>query len=269
MTTSNDRMPGEPVKVLTIAGSDSGGAAGLQADLKTFTALGAYGMSVVTVVTAQNSQEVRAVLPMPVELVDDQLQAVLADYGAQAVKTGFIGQAALVERIANRLATYHPPAVVVDPVLVNHRGQAMFPAEVTGAYRQWLLPLASLVTPNPEETALLSGREVTSLDDLVRAAGKILALGPGYVLAKGYVDGHEMVDVLVGGARPQYFRRRLIDTQNTHGSGDTLSAAICVYLAQGRPVAVAVEEAGRFTQDAIRRAAGWHLGRGHGPVSHF
>ena len=271
----NSSGSGEPVKVLTIAGSDSGGAAGLQADLKTFTALGAYGMSVVTVVTAQNSEEVRAVMPVAADLVDSQLSAVLSDYGAQAVKTGFIGQAEIVGLVAGRLATYRPATLVVDPVLVNYRGESMFPAAVTDAYRDSLLPLATLVTPNPEEAALLSGQVVSGIDDLTAAAGSILALGPAYVLAKGFRDGDEMVDVLVGAGasriyrRPVIYRRPAIDTQNTHGSGDTLSAAICVYLAEGQEMETAVEGGLHYTTEAIRRAAGWRLGRGHGPVGHF
>jgi hydroxymethylpyrimidine/phosphomethylpyrimidine kinase len=265
----DDRRGDEPVKVLTIAGSDSGGAAGLQADLKSFTTLGAYGMSVVTVVTAQNSQAVRAVFQLPAELVEGQLQAVLEDYGADAVKTGFIGRAELVSRIARQLAAAHPPFLVVDPVLVNHLGQAMFPADVTQAYREALIPLASVVTPNPEEAALLSGRVVDSLDDLSAAAQAIRALGAPYVLAKGYQDGDQMVDVLAGPDGLRFFHRPAIDTLNTHGSGDTLSAALCVYLAQGRSMVAAVEDAQQFTDRAIRRAASWRLGQGHGPVSHF
>jgi hydroxymethylpyrimidine/phosphomethylpyrimidine kinase len=262
----NDEKHGEPLKVLTIAGSDSGGAAGLQADLKSFTALGAYGMSVVTAVTAQNSQEVRAVLPMTAELVEQQLRAVFDDYGAEAVKTGFIGQAALVSVIGRSLAEYRPPFLVVDPVLVNHRGQSMFPAEVTRAYRDTLVPLASVVTPNPEEATLLTGLAVEGIDDLASAAREIVALGAPYVLAKGYREGDEMVDMLAGPEGLRTFRRPAIDTANTHGSGDTLSAALCVYLAQGRGMLEAVEAALNFTQRAIRRAAGWRLGHGHGPV---
>ena len=259
----------EPVKVLTIAGSDSGGAAGLQADLKTFTALGAYGMSVVTVVTAQNSLRVDEALSLPADLVESQLRAVFADYGARAVKTGFIGQVALVNCIAKQLAEYRPSSIVVDPVLVNHKGEMMFPPAVTEAYRNRLLPLADLVTPNPKEAALLSGRPVTSPTELTRAATAILELGPRNVLAKGFREGGEMVDVLVGPGEPQTFRRPIIETQNTHGSGDTLSAAVCVYLAQGWAMAPAVEGALGFTEEAIRRAAGWRLGRGHGPLSHI
>jgi hydroxymethylpyrimidine/phosphomethylpyrimidine kinase len=175
----------------------------------------------------------------------------------------------LVTRIGDRLAAFQPPFLVVDPVLVDHRGRAMFPDGVTRAYRETLLPLANLVTPNREETALLAGRSVDDLDDLIEAAQAILALGAPYVLAKGYRQGDEMVDVLVGADRPRFFRHPAIETANTHGSGDTLSAAICVYLAQGWGMAAAVEAALEFTQQAIRRAAGWRLGLGHGPVSHF
>ena len=267
--SGNSSGSGEPVKVLTIAGSDSGGAAGLQADLKTFAALGAYGMSVVTVVTAQNSEEVRAASTLPAVLVDSQLQAVLDDYGAGAVKTGFIGQPQLLELIAGRLAEYRPPFVIVDPVLVNHRGESMFPAAVTQAYRDYLLPLATVATPNPEEAALLSGRVVSSLEDLSAAASVIRDLGPAYVLAKGFRDGDEMVDVLAGLDEVRFFRRPLITTENTHGSGDTLSAALCVYLAQGSELKTAVEAALNFTEEAISRAAAWRLGRGHGPVGQF
>lgn len=269
MSGNSDRVRQQPVKVLTIAGSDSGGAAGLQADLKTFTALGAYGMSVVTVVTAQNSQQVVAALPLPAELVDSQLQAVFSDYGAQAVKTGFIGQVALIERIADALAAYRPPHLVVDPVLVNHRGEAMFPAAVTQAYKERLFPLADLVTPNVAEAILLSGRPVTSLSDLKEATSAILSFGPGRVLTKGFRDGDEMVDVLAGEDETIVFRRPLIESDNTHGSGDTLAAAICVLLAQGQTMKASVEGGQRYTEAAIRRAAGWRLGQGHGPLAHF
>lgn len=269
MDAASQQYHDEPVRVLTVAGSDSGGAAGLQADLKTFTALRAYGMSVVTVVTAQNSQTVSSVLPMPPALVEAQLDAVLADYGAQAIKTGFIGRADLLESIASRLAGYRTAHLVVDPVLVNHRGQSMFPEDVTRAYIDQLLPLAELLTPNPEEAALLSGRPLTSLEEAIAAAAAIRALGPAFVLLKGFRDGDQMVDVLLGDGQPGIFRQPVIATDNTHGSGDTLSAAVCVFLARGQRMTAAVENGLSFTHEAIRRAAGWHLGSGHGPVGHF
>jgi hydroxymethylpyrimidine/phosphomethylpyrimidine kinase len=264
-----DKANDTPVKVLTIAGSDSGGAAGLQADLKTFTALGAYGMSVVTAVTAQNSQRVEAVLPLTAEMVESQMRAVLSDYGAAAVKTGFIGQVDLISIIAACLVEYRPGPIVVDPVLVNHKGLAMFSPAVTQAYVDHLLPLADLVTPNPEEATLLSGKPVASLDDVLEVAYAILSLGPRHVLIKGYREGDEMVDVLVHTAGQKIFHQPVIDTQNTHGSGDTLSAAVCVFLAQGQPINTAVESAIDYTRKAILRGASWQLGGGHGPVSHF
>jgi hydroxymethylpyrimidine/phosphomethylpyrimidine kinase len=174
----------QPVKVLTIAGSDSGGAAGLQADLKTFTLLGVYGMSVVTAVTAQNSVAVTAVHPLPADFVAAQLDAVLSDYGAAAVKTGFIGREELVEIIADRLAAYATPNRLVDPVLVNHRGEAMFGSAMADAYRRHLLPLADLLTPNRREAELLLNRPVTTLSEAAEAARRLADQGAKAVLIK-------------------------------------------------------------------------------------
>ncbi|MFQ5400358.1 MAG: bifunctional hydroxymethylpyrimidine kinase/phosphomethylpyrimidine kinase [Anaerolineae bacterium] len=262
----------EPAKVLTIGGSDSGGAAGLQADLKTFTALGVYGMSVVTVVTAQNSVSVEAVQSLPAGFVAAQLEAVLSDYGAAAVKTGFIGRVDLIETVAAGLRARHPGYSVIDPVLVNHRGQPMFAPEVTRAYRELLLPLADLVTPNKHEAALLADSplpEQVTPRWLSEVARCLHALGPRYVLVKGGRKGEEMVDVLYDGERAHLLRAKRIETRNTHGSGDTLSAAVCAYLAQGETMETAVRQARQFTLRAIQRAAYWQLGRGHGPVSHW
>ena len=258
-----------PAKVLTIAGSDSGGAAGLQADLKTFTRLGAYGMSVITAVTAQNSQRVEAVHPLPVEFVLAQLNAVLSDYGAAAVKSGFIGRADLVKALASQLAQFAPPFLVVDPVLVNHQGQSMFPPAVTQAYVNHMFPLADLITPNLEEGALLAGRPIPGVPDMTLAAQAIQALGPRWVLLKGGRDGSKMVDILTNGRQSWTLSSAYLDTANTHGSGDTLSAAICVFLAQGRPMLEAVKSAHTYTAAAIKGAVNWRLGAGHGPINHF
>jgi hydroxymethylpyrimidine/phosphomethylpyrimidine kinase len=247
--------------VLTIAGSDSGGAAGLQADLKTFTAIGVYGMSVVTVVTAQNSVRVAAVHNLPAEFVAAQLDAVLSDYGAAAVKTGFVGRVDLMQTIAHSVSAYHLANIVIDPVLVNHRGEAMFPAEVTQAYVEHLVPLANLVTPNRREAALLTGRRVESLTEMATAAIHIHALGAQNVLVKGGQEGNEKVDVFFDGRQVNYLRGPRIETQNTHGSGDTLSAAIGAYLAQGMTMAKAIAKAHHFTAVAIEKAATWQLGQ--------
>ncbi|MFW5942506.1 MAG: bifunctional hydroxymethylpyrimidine kinase/phosphomethylpyrimidine kinase, partial [Chloroflexota bacterium] len=190
-------MP-EPAKVLTIAGSDSGGAAGLQADLKTFAALGAYGMSVITVVTAQNSVGVRAAHQVPTELVLQQIDAVLDDYGAAAVKTGFIGDANVIAAVARRLRAWREQRhfyLVVDPVLVNHRREEMFGPDVARAYCRHLLPLCDVVTPNWSEAALLSGRRVTDIADARRAAQTLRQLGASSVLLTGWPQDSEMVDL--------------------------------------------------------------------------
>jgi hydroxymethylpyrimidine/phosphomethylpyrimidine kinase len=257
----------EPVKVLTIAGSDSGGAAGLQADLRAWAVLGVYGMSVVTVVTAQNSLAVTAVHPLPPDFVAAQLDAVLSDYGTNAVKTGFLGRVDLIQTIAARLGQYRLANVVIDPVLVNHKGQAMFPPEVTQAYIDHLLPLADLLTPNRREAELLTGFPVNSLAEMETAVTHLHTLGPQNILLKGGRDGDELVDLFFDGRSSIQFRSPTIDTPNTHGSGDTLSAAVCAYLAKGEGMETAVHHAHQFTQQAIQRAAHWQLGHGHGPVA--
>jgi hydroxymethylpyrimidine kinase/phosphomethylpyrimidine kinase len=255
--------------VLTIAGSDSGGAAGLQADLKTFTALGVYGMSVVTVVTAQNSLRVEAVHPLPAEFVAAQLEAVLSDYGAAAVKTGFIGRTDLVRVIAQVLGGHKGLSLVVDPVLVNHRGETMFPDEVVDVYRHHLLPLAYLVTPNRREAELLTGTPVNNVPAMAAAARTIQRLGATAVLITGLRDGDDVVDVLFDGREIDELRAPWIETTNTHGSGDTLSAAITAFLAQGQTLPEAVVQARRFSRAAIAAAVDWRLGAGHGPVNHW
>jgi len=269
-----DDRPGEPAKVLTIAGSDSGGAAGLQADLKTFSTLRVYGMSVITAVTAQNSLRVDGLWPVPPEFIVRQLDAVLSDYGAQAVKTGFIGSAEAVMAIGQSLGAYKAAAssqifVVIDPVLVNHLGESMFPTDVTRAFSEYLFPLADLVTPNLAESQLLAGTPVSSLATTENAAKIILAQGPRMVLMKGIRSGSDMIDLLFDGKRARLFRHPFIQSDNTHGSGDTLSAAICAYFANGMPITKAIELSGDFTCAAIRKAANWQLGGGHGPLSYW
>jgi len=262
----------EPAKVLTIAGSDSGGAAGLQADLKTWTALGVYGMSVVTAVTAQNSMQVKAIQSMRADFVSAQLEAVLSDYGAQSVKTGFIGQIGLIAAVSRGLMKFEISHLVVDPVLVNHLGRSMFASEVVEAYRTKLLPLAELITPNVYEAALLSGLPVDKMREsggLWEAFEKLHAMGSANVLITGSREEDQMVDYYSDGSRIHRLAVTRIETENLHGSGDTLSAAICAFLARGYALAEAINEAQRFTAKAIHSAASWHLGQGHGPLSHL
>lgn len=262
----------QPVKVLTIAGSDSGGAAGLQADLKTFTALGAYGMSVVTVVTAQNSEQVAALQPMPEALVAAQIEAVLKDYGAAAIKTGFLGSATIVETVAGSLAVYRGEQklpLVIDPVLVNHRGESMFGVEVTEAYRRRLLPGCSLVTPNRREASLLCERRVETWGEVVAACQALRTMGAERVLVTGLWRNGAYGDALCEGDEVSFLATVFVETAHTHGSGDTLSAAIAVFLAQGVTLRKAVRQAQAFTAAAIRGAAGWQMGSGHGPLNHM
>lgn len=258
-----------PATVLTVAGSDSGGAAGLQADLRTFARLAVYGLTVVTAVTAQNSLEVAAVQPIPVELITAQMRVVLGDYGALAAKTGFIGRAEAVVAVAEVFSALRPPFLVVDPVLVNHRGETMFPAEVSDAYRRHLIPLADLVTPNPEEATLLTGIPVTDLSAAKAAAQVLIELGAQWVLVKGFKQEDEMVDLLTNGLTTRELRAPYLATENTHGSGDTLSAAVCAFLTQDHTMPEAVHLAHAFTAAAIRGAVDWRLASGHGPVNQW
>jgi hydroxymethylpyrimidine/phosphomethylpyrimidine kinase len=260
-----------PPIVLTIAGNDSGGAAGLPADLRTFAALGVYGLCAITAVTAQNSEQVTAVQFMPPDFVAVQMAVVLADYGAAAVKTGFIGREETIEAVAVQLALYQPRRLVVDPVLVNHRAQPMFSPDVVEAYRAHLLPLADLITPNWHEAALLSHsslpHETNKLNWLAETARSLHSLGPRHVLIKGLSLGAEVVDLLFDGEQEHIRRVPRLETANTHGSGDTLSAAAAAFLAKGDgEVVSAVVQAQQFTRQAIQRGADWQMGSGHGPV---
>lgn len=255
-----------PKKLLTVAGSDSGGAAGLQADLRVWARLGVYGMCAITAVTAQDSTAVHGVHFLPSDFVTAQIRAVCADYGAEGVKSGFLGRAELVEAVAHTLAAFAPPHLVVDPVLVNHQGAAMFAPEVTQAYLDHLLPLAQVVTPNCAEAALLTGQEVHCLADAETAVRRIHDYGAQTVLIKRIPAGGRLVDLLFDGQTSHRLPTPKIDTANTHGSGDTLSAALCAFLAMGDDVLTAVTKAQQFTAQAIANGAAWQMGAGHGPV---
>lgn len=258
-----------PPKVLTIAGSDSGGAAGLQADLRAFAVLAVYGMSAITAVTAQNSVSVSAVQYQPASLVMAQLDAVFSDYGVDAVKTGFIGRPELLIAISAKLQSYPCQFIVVDPVLVNHRGQPMFSDVVRQLYLSYLLPLANLITPNLAEAALLLQMPVpvrSDLPALTQIARRLCALGAQQVLLKGGGDDTQHVDIFYDGQQAHLLATAHVHTTNTHGAGDTLSAAVTAYLAQGLEMKTAVTYAHQLAAQAVQRAASWQLGKGHGPV---
>src|SRR6267143_4558277 len=260
---------GRYVKIaLTIAGSDSGGGAGIQADLKTFHQFGVFGTSVLTAVTAQNTVGVRAWEPVPVELVIRQLDALADDLPPAAMKSGMLGSAPLVEAVADGIARRRLPNYVLDPVMVATSGDRLLDRDAERLIVQRLVPLAALVTPNLDEAAVLVGWSVRDPDDMERAGRKLVQLGARAALVKGgHLAGEEVVDVLVSGGTVRRFTRPRLDTTSTHGTGCTLSAAIAAGLALGRPLERAVEDALDFVQRAIAAAPG--LGHGHGPLNHF
>lgn len=261
--------PADPRKLLTIGGSDSGGAAGIQADLKTFSALGVYGMSVLTVVTAQNSVGVAALQPLPPQFIAAQLHSVLGDYGADGAKTGFLGSVAAIEVIAAALADRPVAHLVVDPVLVNQWEEPLFAPDVAAAYRQHLFPLATLLTPNRAEAALLTNRPVADSVAMAAAGAALRAAGAAAVLVTGGREEGQAVDVLCTAAGARVLTSPWIETANSHGSGDTLSAAVAAFLAAGRNLADAVVAAREATHQALVAGAAWQLGAGHGPLCHW
>ncbi|WP_415923945.1 bifunctional hydroxymethylpyrimidine kinase/phosphomethylpyrimidine kinase [Streptomyces sp. ID05-47C] len=254
-----------PPRVLTVAGSDSGGGAGIQADLKTMLALGTHGMSVVTAVTAQNSLGVQGVWELPVEAVRAQYRSVVDDIGVRAVKTGMLSSAELVEAVAELIAGTDAP-VVVDPVGVSKHGDPLLAASALDSVRTRLLPAATVATPNLDEVAQLTGVRVESERDLRRAAAAVLAYGPRWVLIKGGHLPGDAVDLLTDGSQEHWLRAPRHDNRHTHGTGCTLASAIAAELAKGRTVPEAVAAAKEYVTGAI--AAGFALGGGIGPVDH-
>ncbi|MEU7776774.1 bifunctional hydroxymethylpyrimidine kinase/phosphomethylpyrimidine kinase [Micromonospora sp. SD19] len=255
-----------PSTILTIAGSDSGGGAGIQADLKVFAALGAYGTSVLTAVTAQNTRGVDAVLPLPPRTVTEQLDSVLTDFTVAAVKTGMLGTPAIADVVAEAARDGRLPQLVVDPVLVATSGHRL---GVVGAVER-LLPYATVATPNCAEAAAITGRPVDDVASMVVAAEALAAGGPEYVVVTGGdLDGGEAVDVLHGAGVTTVLRGPRVNTRHTHGTGCSFSAAIAVRLGRGDAVPVAVGAAKEYVLRALSGARGWELGAGRGPLNHF
>ncbi|MFB7498638.1 bifunctional hydroxymethylpyrimidine kinase/phosphomethylpyrimidine kinase [Streptomyces sp. NPDC056161] len=254
-----------PPRVLTVAGSDSGGGAGIQADLKTMLALGVHGMSVITAVTAQNSLGVQGAWELPVQAVRAQYRSVVDDIGVQAVKTGMLASAELVETVAELIGGTDAP-VVVDPVGVSKHGDPLLAASALDSVRTALLPLATVATPNLDEVTQLTGVRVDSESGMREAAGAVLAYGPDWVLIKGGHLAGDAVDLLTDGTREHWLRAPRHDNRHTHGTGCTLASAIAAGLAKGLSVPEAVTAAKEYVTGAI--AAGFALGRGIGPVDH-
>jgi len=264
-----EALDGRYVKIaLTIAGSDSGGGAGIQADLKTFHQFGVFGTSVITAVTAQNTVGVRGWEPVPAELVTRQLDALADDLPPSAVKSGMLGSARLVGAVADGIARRRLPNYVLDPVMVATSGDRLLDRDAEQLIVRRLVPLAGLVTPNLDEAAVLAGGEVRTPDDMERAGRALVQLGARAALVKGgHLAGAEVVDVLIAPGIARRFTRPRLETTSTHGTGCTLSAAVAAGLALGRPLERAVEDALDFVHRAIAAAPG--LGTGHGPLNHF
>jgi len=254
-------------RVLIIAGSDSGGGAGLQADLKAVTALGGFAATAVTALTVQNTLGVSGVHPVPAAFVTAQARAVLDDIGADALKTGMLGDVAMVETVAAILDSVPGVPAVVDPVMTAKGGAALLAAEAMDAVRRLMIPRAALLTPNAPEAEALTGLEVRTPDDQRRAGEALLALGARAVLMKGgHLEGGRVVDLLVTPAGETLFEAGRIDTRHTHGTGCTMSSAIATWLARGLDLPEAVERARRFVRSAIQAAPGF--GGGSGPLGH-
>ncbi|HWE69996.1 MAG TPA: bifunctional hydroxymethylpyrimidine kinase/phosphomethylpyrimidine kinase [Acidimicrobiales bacterium] len=276
-------MTDQPPVALTIAGSDSGAGAGIQADLKTMGALGVFGVTAITAVTAQNTATVAGVHPVPAAFVEQQVATLLADLPVAATKTGMLGNAETIAVVGGFAGSGALPNLVVDPVMVSSSGQPLLDDGGVAAYRELLLPFALVVTPNLWEAALLCGRDPRGLTDeegMADAARTIHAMGAAWVLVKGgHLAGVEpspgtpaasaVPDVLYGGSTVTVLTAEWVDTPNTHGTGCSLSAAIAAQLASGAEVATAVADAKAYVNRALAGAAGWRLGKGHGPLDHF
>jgi len=253
-------------RVLIIAGSDSGGGAGVQADIKAVTAMGGYAATAITAITVQNTLGVHGVHPLPLDLIEAQARAVLDDIGADAIKTGMLGSREVVERVAAILDSSAAPAVV-DPVMVAKGGQSLLADDAVGAVKALMIPRAALLTPNAPEAEALTGLDVSDLDGQRRAGEFLLGLGAKAVLMKGgHIPGETVVDVLVTPTGETLLEGPRVDTRHTHGTGCTLASACAAGLAKGLPLETAVAEAWAYVAEAIRRAPG--LGGGHGPLDH-
>ena len=255
-------------QILTIAGSDSGGGAGIQADIKAIQANGGFGLSVITAITAQNTQAILAAYDLPLDLIENQFRAVLDDFEIAAAKTGMLSTAAIVNTVSNLLQERPVPCLVVDPVMVSKTGYPLLREDAIATLRQRLLPLATLVTPNRHEAELLGGMEVRNEEGAREAGLRILETGCAAVLIKGgHFDDLQSNDYLVTASGLRVYPGERIDTRNTHGTGCTYSAAIATWLGRGRPLEEAVQRAKEYITEAIRH--GLRIGHGQGPIDHF
>ncbi|MGL6106235.1 bifunctional hydroxymethylpyrimidine kinase/phosphomethylpyrimidine kinase [Romboutsia sp.] len=255
------------VPTLTIAGSDSSGGAGIQADLKTFSAIGTYGMSVITAITAQNTQGVFLVEDISVEMIKKQIEVVFDDIPPRALKIGMVSSENIIREIANTLKKYNPEYLVVDPVMISKSGYSLLQPEAKKSLIEELIPMAYIITPNVPEAEEITGITINNLEDMKAVGKKILALGPKYVLMKGgHLEG-DAVDVLIGENTFEIFKGERLDRKNTHGTGCTLSSSITSHLALGYDIVEAVKLSKEYITEAIRNS--FDIGHGVGPVHHF
>ncbi|MGD8962972.1 MAG: bifunctional hydroxymethylpyrimidine kinase/phosphomethylpyrimidine kinase [Desulfobacterales bacterium] len=268
----NQKTPKQYRKVLTIAGSDSGGGAGIQADLKTFSAIGCYGMSVITALTAQNTRGVNGIHAVPPAFAVEQIDAVLSDIGADAIKIGMLYSAELIEAVAAALRRHGAQKIVLDPVMLAQSGDKLLQDEAVESIKAYLMPLAEVVTPNLPETVVLTGQSIRSRQDVESAARAIAVHGSRSILIKGgHGDDNQSSDLLYLAAkdRPVWLTAERIQTRNNHGTGCTLSSAIAAYLAKNFDIEPAVQKAKHYMNQAIAAGAAYTIGEGHGPVHHF
>jgi hydroxymethylpyrimidine/phosphomethylpyrimidine kinase len=255
-------------RALTIAGSDSGGGAGIQADLKTFQMMEVYGTSVLTAITAQNTLGVHGIYDLPIEAIGSQIDAVMSDIGAHAAKTGMLSRAEVIELVADKVEEYRINQLVVDPVMVAKGGASLLADEAKSAMRTRLLPLAAVVTPNVPEAEALTGQSITTIEHMKEAARRIVdGFGARAAVVKGgHMEG-KPTDVLYDGSGFEYYQAERFETRHTHGTGCTFSAVITAELAKGRPLQESVGIAKAFITAAIRDELG--IGAGHGPTNHW
>ena len=255
------------IPTLTIAGSDSSGGAGVQADLKTFSAIGTYGMSVITAITAQNTQGVFLVEDLSKEIIEKQIEVVFEDIEPKAVKIGMVSNAEIINTIVKTLRRYNPEYLVVDPVMISKSGYSLLKPEAKKSLIEELIPMAYIITPNTPEAEEITGIKINNVDDMREVGKKILEMGPKYVLMKGgHLEG-DAVDVLIGKDTFEIYKQERLDRKNTHGTGCTLSSAITSYLALEYDIVEAVKLSKEYITEAIRES--FDIGKGVGPVNHF
>lgn len=260
-------------KVMTIAGSDSGGGAGIQADLKTISSLGCYGTTVITAITAQNTIGVTAIHPVPAEIVKKQIEAILSDIGTDSIKIGMLHSEDIIKTVAGILKKTRLRKIVLDPVMVATSGDKLIEDNTVNALIKYLFPLAAIITPNIPEAEILSGIKISGMDDMITSALKLLNFGSESVLLKGgHLKGGVLYDVYInknGINDIRIFKNQKIGTNNVHGTGCTLSSAIASFMAHGEETEMAVEKSIAYLQGAILHGKNYKTGHGNGPVNHF